>query len=58
MIEDTFERMWAHTRHHNIKEWLLEGCRQEDARTIKNALHRTSRYKLAFGLAKLLTEDE
>jgi hypothetical protein len=58
MTEESFERMWGHTRHHDIKRWLLEGCRQEDARTIKAALHRTSRYKLAFGLAKLLTEEE
>jgi hypothetical protein len=47
----------AHLRHHKVKRWLLEGCRREDARTIKEAVARTSSEKINKALARAIRED-
>ena len=54
----TYGDMLAHTSRHNIKEWLLRGAREEDARSIYEAVRRQSSHRLARKLAELLTSGD
>jgi hypothetical protein len=47
----------AHLRHHKVKRWLLEGARREDARTIKEAVARTSSEEINRALARAIREE-
>jgi hypothetical protein len=51
------ENLLAHLRHHRVKRWLLEGARREDARTIKEAVARTSSERLIKALARAIREE-
>ncbi len=46
-----------HLNHHNIKRWLLKGCEDEDANTIREAVQNTSSYDLRKGLAQILSRE-
>jgi hypothetical protein len=48
----------GHLLHHNLKDWLLRGCRAEEADTIRRAIERTSSERLCRGLAKVLARNE
>lgn len=48
------EVLLGHLLHHNLKDWLLRGCRAEEADTIRRAIERTSSERLCRGLAKVL----
>jgi hypothetical protein len=51
------ENLLTHLKHHKVKRWLLEGCRREDARTIKEAVARTSSEEINRALARAIRED-
>jgi hypothetical protein len=52
-----YENLLGHLEHHGIKEWLLRGARDEDARTIYAAVKRQREHRLARKLAEILTDD-
>lgn len=47
----------GHLNHHNVKQWLLKGCDEEDANTIREAVRNTSSYELRKGLARILSGE-
>jgi hypothetical protein len=51
------QNLLAHLKHHKVKRWLLEGARREDARTIKEAVARTSSERLIQAIARAIKED-
>jgi len=57
--EKEYEAMYAnlhnkHMKHHKIKEWLLRGCRREDANTIRIAVENIPEHRLIRRLARAL----
>jgi hypothetical protein len=57
-MSDRYESLLAHLSHHNLKEWLLDGCKREDARTIGEAVRRIPERTLARRLARALAKEE
>jgi hypothetical protein len=53
-----YEALLAHIEHHDVKRWLLDGARAEDANTIRRAVERMPGHRLRRRLARLLTQDE
>jgi hypothetical protein len=51
------QNLLAHLKHHKVKRWLLEGARREDARTIKEAVARTSSDEINKALARAIREE-
>jgi len=52
-----YDNLLSHLWHHDIRGWLLTGARQEDARTIKEAVKRVSSTQLREALAHVLSKD-
>jgi hypothetical protein len=48
------ENLHEHMKRHNVKEWLLRGAVDEDARTIREAIERMPERRLIRRLARLL----
>lgn len=53
-----YENLLEHMRHHDIKEWLLNGARKEDARTIAAAIERIPSRILIKRLARALSRED
>ncbi len=52
-----YERnLLQHMKYHNVKQWLLDGCRNEDARTIGEAVRRMPEWLLIRKLARAMAE--
>jgi len=49
-------KLRAHAKHHNIRKWLEEGARREDARTILGAIKRMSDDRLIRRFARMLCQ--
>ncbi len=47
----------AHLDHHHPKEWLLEGCKREEANTIREAVLRVPEDSLRRWLARKLSRS-
>lgn len=52
-----YEHMLGHIEHHNIRKWLLDGARREDANTIREAVESLSDGQLARRFARMLTKE-
>jgi hypothetical protein len=54
-----YERnLLQHMKHHGVKQWLLDGCEREDARTILEAVRRMPEWLLIRRLARILAEEQ
>jgi hypothetical protein len=53
----TLKELLGHAVHHDVKQWLIDGAKREDARTLLEAIKRTSDYDLQKGLALALSKD-
>jgi hypothetical protein len=51
------ENLLSHMQHHKIKEWLLRGCDNEDANTIREAVKAIPEHRLIRRLARALSQD-
>jgi hypothetical protein len=55
MCEDSrYQSLLGHLQHHNVREWLLRGAEDEDARTIGAAVRRIDEDALLRRLARAL----
>jgi hypothetical protein len=54
---EQYDNLLGHLWHHDVRGWLLAGAREEDARTIKEAVKRVSSTRLREALAQALTSD-
>lgn len=45
-----------HLEHHNVKQWLLDGAKKEDARTIYEAVKEMPQHRLVRRLARILAQ--
>ncbi len=52
-----YEHLLGHAEHHDIKGWLLRGCADEDANTLREAIAKQSPHRLARKLAEILAGD-
>jgi hypothetical protein len=57
MVAD-YDTLLGHLEHHDVKGWLLRGCEDEDANTIKEAVKRIPPRRLLRRLARALTQDD
>ena len=48
------ENLRIHMEHHNVKQWLLDGAKAEDARTIMAAVQEIPEHRLIRRLARAL----
>jgi hypothetical protein len=55
--KDSYECLLGHMQHHNVKQWLIEGCKREDARTIMNAVQQIPSRRLIRRLARALAKE-
>jgi hypothetical protein len=53
----TYENLHSHMKYHNIKQWLLRGCDDEDANTIREAVNKIPERRLIRRLARALSEE-
>ena len=53
--EEREQILRAHLDHHYPKAWLLEGCKREEANTIREAVERVSEDSLRRWLARKLS---
>jgi hypothetical protein len=53
----TLKELLGHAVHHDIKQWLREGAKREDARTLLEAINRTSDYDLQKALVLALSKN-
>lgn len=51
----SFASVYEHCKRHNIKRWLLNGAREEDANTIRRAVEAMPDHRLARRFAEMLT---
>ena len=51
-----YDNLLGHLGHHNVKQWLLDGCEREDARTIGNAVRNIPERRLIRRLARALAK--
>lgn len=51
------ENLLSHMQYHNVKEWLLRGCDDEDANTIREAVTAVPERRLIRRLARALSQD-
>jgi hypothetical protein len=56
MAKPTYEELMKHVPYHNIRKWLLDGAKREDANTIRRAVERLSDGKLRRRLARMLAD--
>ena len=54
--DSRYEQLLAHAEHHNVKQWLLDGAKHEDAYTLYAAIERQSSHRLARKLAEILAK--
>ncbi len=54
----SYDSLLGHLKHHNLKKWLLDGCEQEDANTIREAVNKIPDHRLKRRLARALSKDE
>ena len=52
-----YDRLLGHMQHHSVKQWLLDGCEAEDARTIGEAVRRIPEHRLVRRLARALARE-
>jgi hypothetical protein len=52
-----YENLLSHMRYHKVKQWLLDGCDDEDARTIGEAVRRIPEHRLIRRLARALAKE-
>ena len=50
-----YENLLSHIEHHNVRGWLMEGARREDARTIMAAIKNLSDGQLQRRFARMLS---
>ena len=55
MSKREYDRILAHIEHHNIRKWLLDGARREEAHTIARHIKRLSDGQLARRFARMLS---
>ena len=53
----SYENLLMHLKHHDVKQWLVDGARREDANTIRVAVERLSEGRLQRRLARILSKD-
>jgi hypothetical protein len=53
----SYEILLGHIRHHNIRKWLLRGCKDEDANTIREAVSCLSDGQLQRRFARMLIKS-
>ena len=51
-----YDNLLGHMEHHNVKQWLIDGCDREDARTIGNAVRNIPERRLIRRLARALAK--
>jgi hypothetical protein len=51
-----YETLLSHIRHHNIRKWLLDGAKREDANTIRMAIEHLSDGHLKRRFARMLAK--
>jgi hypothetical protein len=51
-----YETLLAHIKHHNIRKWLLDGAKREEANTIRMAIERLSEGHLQRRFARMLAK--
>jgi hypothetical protein len=54
----TYENLLGHIEHHNLRDWLLRGCKDEDANTIREAVKSLSDGQLNRRFARMLAKDK
>ena len=47
----------SHLKHHRTKDWLRQGCKDEKAHTIGEAVERISKRRLDAALARVLSRE-
>jgi hypothetical protein len=52
-----YRQIYSHVRFHNIRKWLMDGARREDARTIREAVERMSDDQLDRRFARMLAQE-
>jgi hypothetical protein len=52
-----YDTLHAHIKHHNIRKWLLDGAKREDANTIRRAIERLSEGHLQRRFARMLAKE-
>jgi hypothetical protein len=57
MSDREYESLLEHIEHHNVRKWLLDGAKREDANTIRCAIERLSDGQLNRRIARLLARD-
>jgi hypothetical protein len=51
-----YDCLLAHIKHHNVRKWLLDGAKREDANTIRMAIERLSDGHLQRRFARMLAK--
>jgi hypothetical protein len=52
-----YENLRNHIRYHNVRKWLLEGAKREDANTIREAIESLDDGHLERRLARMLAKS-
>jgi hypothetical protein len=55
--EQMYESLLSHMEHHKVKQWLLDGCADEKAHTIGEAVRRIPEHRLIRRLARALAKE-
>jgi hypothetical protein len=58
MSDPNYDSLLGHIKHHNLRRWLLNGARDEDANTIRMAIEKLSDRQLNRRFARLLAKGE
>jgi hypothetical protein len=53
-----YDKLIGHIKHHNLRRWLLDGAKAEDANTIRVAIEKLSDRQLNRRFARLLAKGE
>jgi hypothetical protein len=56
-MSDSYKNLLSHIEHHNIRQWLMDGARREDARTIMAAIKDLSDGQLQRRFARMLSGE-
>jgi hypothetical protein len=56
-MRPSYRSLLGHIAHHNVRKWLLNGAKSEDANTIRAAIERLSDGQLARRFARLLARE-
>lgn len=51
-----YDSLFAHIKHHNVRKWLIDGAKREDANTIRRAIERLSDGHLQRRFARMLAK--